>query len=260
MTYYNKLVKAKLPSRRSVLKGIGAGVAASAIGMPTVLRAQTAGTIKIGYLTPATGPLALFGETDGYTVAKIRDVLGGKITANNGNVYDLEIIERDSQSNPNKASEITGNLILNEEVHLMAPASTTDTILPAAEQSELYETPCISAGAPWQAVVFPRGGGKQTFEWTYHFFWGLDEALNTFVGLWKGLDTNKKVGMLFPQNIDGETWGNDEYGLPCRPARPATRSSCPATSSPAPTTSRRRSPSSRRTAATSSAASPIRTI
>lgn len=214
MTYYNRLVKAKLPSRRSVLRGIGAGVAASAIGMPTYLRAQTAGTIKIGYLTPATGPLALFGETDAYTVAKIRDVLGGKLTANNGNVYDLEIIERDSQSNPNKAAEITGNLILNEEVHLMAPASTTDTILPAAEQSELYETPCISSGAPWQAVVFPRGGGKQTFDWTYHFFWGLDEALNTFVGLWKGLETNKKVGMLFPQNIDGETWGNDEYGLP----------------------------------------------
>ena len=44
--------------------------------MPTYLRAQTAGTIKIGYLTPATGPLALFGETDAYTVAKIRDVLG----------------------------------------------------------------------------------------------------------------------------------------------------------------------------------------
>jgi branched-chain amino acid transport system substrate-binding protein len=43
------------------------------------------------------------------------------------------------------------------------------------------------------------------FEWTYHFFWGLDEALNTFVGLWNSLETNKKVGMLFPQNADGET-------------------------------------------------------
>ena len=94
----------------------------------------------------------------------------------------------------------------------MVPASTTDTILPAMEQAELYETPCISAGAPWQAVVMPRGGGE--FDWTYHFFWGLDEALNSFVGLWKGIETNRKVGMLFPQNIDGETWGNESYGLP----------------------------------------------
>jgi branched-chain amino acid transport system substrate-binding protein len=211
MAYYNKLVKAGI-SRRSMLQGMGAGVAVSTLALPTYLRAQTAGTIKVGYLTPATGPLGLFGETDGYTVQKIRDFLGGKLTCNNGNTYEIEFLERDTQSNPNKAAEIAGDLILNEEVHLMAPASTTDTILPVMEQSELYETPCISSGAPWQAVIMPRGGGE--FDWTYHFFWGLDEALNTFVGLWGGLDTNKKVGMLFPQNIDGETWGNNDYGLP----------------------------------------------
>lgn len=211
MTYYNKLVKAGI-SRRSMLRGISAGVAATTLGLPTYLRAQTAGKIKVGYLTPATGPLGLFGETDGYTVQKIRAFLGGTLTCNNGNTYELDILERDTQSNPNKAAEIAGDLILNEEAHLIAPASTTDTILPTMEQAELYETPCISAGAPWQAVIMPRGGGE--FDWTYHFFWGLDEALNTFVGLWNGLETNKKVGMLFPQNIDGETWGNNDYGLP----------------------------------------------
>ncbi|KTQ97063.1 ABC transporter substrate-binding protein [Aureimonas ureilytica] len=208
------------PNRRTLLKGMGAGVAAATVGMPTYLRAQTAGTIKVGYITPATGPLALFGETDAYMLAKIRQTLGGKLQASNGNVYDIEIIERDSQSNTNKAAELAGDLILNEEVHLLVPASTTDTIIPAAEQAELYETPCISSGAPWQAVVMPRGGNEAPFNWTYHFFWGLDEALNTFVGLWNGLETNKKVGMLFPQNIDGLTWGNNEYGLPA-PARAA---------------------------------------
>ncbi len=217
MTYYNKLVRPAI-SRRSLLRGMGAGVAASTLALPTYLRAQTAGKIKMAYITPATGPLGLFGETDGYTVAKIREALGGQITSANGNVYELEILERDSQSNPNKAAEIAGDLILNDEVHLVVPASTTDTILPVMEQAELYEAPCISSGAPWQAVVMPRGGGD--FDWTYHFFWGLDEALNTFVGLWNGLETNKKVGMLFPQNIDGETWGNDGYGLPA-PTRAA---------------------------------------
>lgn len=221
MTYYNKLVKSGLrPSRRSVLKGLGASVAASTLALPGYARAANAGTIKVGYLSPTTGPLALFGETDGYTLEKIRALLGGQIQAANGDTYAIEILDRDSQSNPNKAAEIAGNLILNDEIHLLVPASTTDTILPAAEQAELYETPCISSGAPWQAVVFPRGGGKQTFEWTNHFFWGLDEALNTFVGLWNQLETNKKVGMLFPQNIDGETWGNEEYGLPA-PTRKA---------------------------------------
>ncbi|MBB3931390.1 branched-chain amino acid transport system substrate-binding protein [Kaistia hirudinis] len=215
MTYYNRIVKSGLkPSRRSVLKGLAASAAAGALAMPTYVRAQTAGKIKLGYISPTTGPLASFGETDGYTLQKIRAVLGGKLTANNGNTYEIEILDRDSQSNPNKSAEIAGNLILNDEIQLLLPASTTDTILPAAEQAELYETPCLSSGAPWQAVIMPRGGDKQSFNWTYHFFWGLDEALNTFVGLWNGLETNKKVGMLFPQNIDGETWGNDSYGLP----------------------------------------------
>lgn len=209
MAYINKLIR---PTRRGVLRGMGAGLAASVLGSPAVLRAQTAGKIRMGYITPETGPLGLFGETDGYTVQKIREALGGKLQSANGDVYELEILERDSQSNPNKAAEIAGDLILNDEVHLLVPASTTDTILPAMEQAELYETPSISAGAPWQAVIMPRGGGE--FDWTYHFFWGLDEALNTFVGLWNGLETNRKVGMLFPQNIDGETWGNEEYGLP----------------------------------------------
>ncbi|AQZ49753.1 ABC transporter substrate-binding protein [Martelella mediterranea] len=209
MAYINKLIR---PTRRGVLRGMGAGLAASVLGSPAVLRAQTAGKIRMGYITPETGPLGLFGETDGYTVQKIREALGGKLQSANGDVYEIEILERDSQSNPNKAAEIAGDLILNDEVHLLVPASTTDTILPAMEQAELYETPSISAGAPWQAVIMPRGGGE--FDWTYHFFWGLDEALNTFVGLWNGLETNRKVGMLFPQNIDGETWGNEEYGLP----------------------------------------------
>jgi branched-chain amino acid transport system substrate-binding protein len=200
-------------TRRSVLKGLGAGVAASALGAPMIARAQSVGTIKIGYVTPATGPLALFGETDGWTVGKIQEVLkDGLVTANG--TYDVEILVRDGQSDPNRAAEVAGDLILNEEVHLIVPASTTDTVSPVADQAELYECPCVSTGAPWQAIIFPRGGAENPFKWTYHFFWGLDEALNTFVGLWNSLETNKKVGMLFPQNADGETWGNTDYGLP----------------------------------------------
>ncbi len=201
------------PSRRTVLKGIGASVAASALSAPLVARAQSAGTIKLGFVTPATGPLALFGETDGWALAKVKEALKNGIDTPAGH-FDIEILMRDSQSDPNRAAEVAGDLILNQEVHMVLPASTTDTVSPAADQAELYECPCLSTGAPWQAVIFPRGGKDKPFNWTYHFFWGLDEALNTFVGLWNTLDTNRKVGMLFPQNADGETWGNNDYGLP----------------------------------------------
>lgn len=198
-------------SRRTALKSLGA--AAATLATPNILRADTTDTIKIGFVSPMTGPLAPFGEADSYTLDKMRALLAAGIE-NKGKKYNIEIISLDAQSNPNKAAEIAGNLILNDEVKLIIPASTTDINNPVADQAELYGCPSISTAAPWQAFVMPRGGAEKPFEWNYHFFWGLEDALATFVGLWKSVETNKKVGMLFPRNADGETWGNNDYGLP----------------------------------------------
>ncbi|MBU0644831.1 MAG: ABC transporter substrate-binding protein [Alphaproteobacteria bacterium] len=198
--------------RRSLLKGLGA-VTAATIALPHAARAKGAKTIKIGVISPMTGPLSLFGDTDDYTVTKIMDLVKDGIEIG-GETYNVEILLRDAQSNPNKAAELAGDLILNDEVHFMLPASATDINNPTADQCELYGVPCISSNSPWQAFVMPRGGAEQPFDWTYHFFWGLEDVLGTFTGMWKSIDTNGKVGMLFPRNADGETWGSDEYGLP----------------------------------------------
>ncbi len=202
---------AALASRRVLLKGLG--LAAAAAGMPGLALGQNK-TIKIGYISPITGPLAPFGETDKYMVAKIQTLLKDGLTIN-GSKYAVEILVRDSQSNPNKAAELAGNLILNEGVHLMLPASTTDAINPVADQCELNGVPCLSSQAPWQSFVFPRGGSaEKPFKWTYHFFWGLEDVLASFTSMWNSVQTNRKVGMLFPRNADGEAWGNKEWGLP----------------------------------------------
>lgn len=166
-------------TRRRVLQGMGAGVAA--LAAPSILRAQSAGTIKIGFITPATGPLALFGETDGFTVERIREALGGKLETAAG-TYDLQILVRDGQSDPNRSAQVAADLILNDEVHMLLPASTTDIINPAADQAELFGVPCLSTAAPWQAIVFPRGGADQPFDWTYHFFWGWTRRLQHLSG------------------------------------------------------------------------------
>ncbi|MCT4577708.1 ABC transporter substrate-binding protein [Donghicola sp.] len=197
--------------RRTLLKGLGA-VTAATIALPHGARAA-AKTIKVGVISPMTGPLSLFGYTDDYTANKIMDLVKDGIEIG-GETYNIEILLRDAQSNPNKAAEIAGDLILNDEVHIMLPASTTDINNPTADQCELYGVPCISSNSPWQAFVMPRGGAEQPFEWTYHFFWGLEDVLGTFTGMWKSIETNGKVGMLFPRNADGETWGNNDYGLP----------------------------------------------
>ena len=51
-TIVELISKIAAPSRRTVLKGMGAGLAASALGAPMIARAQSKGTIKIGFITP----------------------------------------------------------------------------------------------------------------------------------------------------------------------------------------------------------------
>ena len=205
--------KFKTPSRRGFLAGGTALLAAPAILRGTRAYAQTP-TLKVGHVSPRTGPLAGFAEADDYVLAAVADAFAGGIE-NNGKTWNIEIISKDSQSNPNRAAEVAADLILGDEVDIIVAASTPDTVNPVSDQAEINEVPCITTDCPWQPYFFGRNGVPgEGFASTYHFFWGLDEALRTFVGLWNTIETNKKVGMLFPQNIDGETWGNEDYGLP----------------------------------------------
>jgi branched-chain amino acid transport system substrate-binding protein len=207
MTY----VSSRHISRRTALKGIAAG--AISLSAPSYLRAQSAQTIKIGFISPQTGQMAPFGETDSFTLNFIRQHLAKGLDIG-GKTYGVEILERDAQSNPNRAGELAGELCQNDEVHILIPASTTDVTLPVSEQGELFGVPTLSSTAPWQAVVLPRGGADKAFDWTYHFFWGLEDIIQTYVNMWSSIPTNKKVGLLLPRNADGEVWGDDKIGLP----------------------------------------------
>ena len=46
------------------------------------------------------------------------------------------------------------------------------------------------------------------------FFWGLEDVIAAFLALWDGAPTNKVVGGLFPNDADGNAWGDTERGLP----------------------------------------------
>jgi branched-chain amino acid transport system substrate-binding protein len=45
-------------------------------------------------------------------------------------------------------------------------------------------------------------------------FWGLEDVIANFTNGWKSLQTNKKVGGLFPNDGDGNAWGDKERGFP----------------------------------------------
>jgi len=130
-------------------------------------------------------------------------------------VYQVEIITKDSQSNPNRASEVAAQLINNDKVDIMIASSTSDTTNPVADQCELAGVPCVTSDDPWQAWFFGRKGDpKKGFEWTYHFFWGFDMVANMFAEMWLTLPTNKTVGVMLTNDPDGVAASDPVHGLP----------------------------------------------
>jgi len=180
----------------------------------TAATAPTGRAIKIGYVSPQTGPIAAFGESDDFVLEGVRAQFADGLTVA-GTVHPIEIVTRDSQSDPVQAGAAAEELILDEGVDLMVVASTPETTNPVGDQCEINGVPCVSTVAPWQPWFFGRGGDPATgFKWTYHYFWGLEGLIPQFIALWDKLDTNKVVGGLFPNDGDGNAWGDPEVGFP----------------------------------------------
>jgi branched-chain amino acid transport system substrate-binding protein len=211
----NKIHEVGQFSRRDILKASGVVAGSMALGSLPIRPVFAAERIiKIGYVSPQTGPLAPFAAADKYIIDSLQQVMKNSITVA-GKPYRLEVIVKDSQSNPNRAAEVASELILANKVDLMLVSSTPETTNPVSDQCEINEVPCISTVAPWQPWFFTRGGDPaQGFEWTYHFFWGLEDVIGAYTGMWASLDTNKAVGGLFPNDGDGNAWGDPKLGFP----------------------------------------------
>jgi branched-chain amino acid transport system substrate-binding protein len=200
-------------SRRTLVKSGLAGIAAPAVLRVLPAEAQSA-VIKIGHVSPKTGPLAGFGEADAFILEQVRGILA-KGLESGGKTYKVEIISKDSQSSASRASEVAAELILGDKVNLIVASAAPDTTNPVADQAEINEVPCITTNCPWQPYFFGRKGDpKKGFAWTYHFFWGLEDVIGAFLALWDELPTNKSVGGLFPNDADGNAWGDAKLGLP----------------------------------------------
>lgn len=199
--------------RRTALKTAGGIALATLLPAPRI-HAAAGNTIKIGYVSPQTGPLAVFAEPDAFTLAEVKRTLAGGVKVA-GKTYAVEIIYKDSQSNSNRAAEAAADLILKDKVDIVVAASTPATTNPVADQCELNGVPCITNDTPWQPHFFGRGGDpKKGFDWTYHFFWGLEDIIGVFTSLWSKVPTSKVVGSLWPNDSDGNAWGDAKMGFP----------------------------------------------
>jgi branched-chain amino acid transport system substrate-binding protein len=208
----NDRTRTTIDRRAVVTGGLGALAAPAVLGaIPANAQSRT---IKIGHVSPKTGPLAGFGEADGFILDKVRDILARGLSVG-GKTYPVEITSKDSQSSGTRASEVASELILHDKIDLLLAASTPDTTNPAADQAEVNEVPCITTNCPWQPYFFGRNGDpKKGFTWTYHFFWGLEDVIAAYLPMWDSAPTNKIVGGLFPNDADGNAWGDPKRGLP----------------------------------------------
>ncbi len=201
----------KIMSRRTFLKNavlLGTAVGASSVFPPWVKNAPAERDhILIGLPNPSTGPLAGFGEASPWANERAVAALnraGGIFIKEAGRKLPVKFKLVDTQSDPTKAGDAASKLILKDRVDLMVVMHTPDTVNPVVAMCERFEMPCISLDAPVDSWL---SGGP--YEWNYHAFWTVDAIADLYIGMWDQFADkhNKTVGVLWPNDPDGKSWG-----------------------------------------------------
>jgi branched-chain amino acid transport system substrate-binding protein len=172
--------------------------------------------IKLGYVTPRTGSLAGFGEADDYVLGAMQEIFKDGLRIG-GASHPIQIVPKDTQSDPNRAATVAGDLINADKVDIVLVSSTPETTNPVTGQCEANGVPCISTVAPWQPWFLGQQqdpANPKPFTWAYHFFWGLEDIESVFADMWSQVPNNKVVAGLFPNDGDGNAWGDKKLGFP----------------------------------------------
>ena len=93
-------------TRRNLLKSsaaTGLSLATGALAAPAIAQGAK---IRLGYVSPQSGPLAAFAEADQF-------ILDGFAATEAG--QNFEVIVKDSQSNPNRAADVARELIIDDQ-------------------------------------------------------------------------------------------------------------------------------------------------
>ncbi|MCL4371139.1 MAG: ABC transporter substrate-binding protein [Chloroflexi bacterium] len=185
-----------------------AGVVTTSGATTTVSSGPEAGDpVKIGFVTPQTGPLAAFGIPDKYCMDRANESFADGLVCGDGKKHPVSISMQDSQSDTNRAAQVTGDLINNEGVQLIVAASTGTTVPPVADQCEASGVPLLSTDCTWEQFHYGRGlkAPTDSFKWTYLFFFGMSNLVPTYLGLWDLLPNDKVLGGMWPNEVAGNT-------------------------------------------------------
>ena len=213
-------------ARRDVLRiaglgavSLGATTLLSACGLKGTTDVVSSDVLKIGLVSPQTGPLASFAAPDKFVIQHVADALRNGFTAG-GKTRKIEIIVKDTQSSPTRATEVTKQLINSDGVDIVVASGTPDTANPVADQCEASGVPNVTTVVPWQAWYYGRGGqpGAQTFKYTTNFYIGMGEMSETFIAMMDRIGVDSRAAAsLWPDDTDGNAF-RDGFGAALRDA------------------------------------------
>ena len=187
---------------------------AAAAETTTTAGVEAGRDIKIGVLTPLTGPLASFAKPDKWIVETVTKTIKDGVVCGDGKLHKFQFLVEDTQSSASRDSQVAGDLILNSKVDMILASSSPDNVNPAADQCEANGVPLLANFVPWQPFYLGRGATPdKPFKWTYMYHFGLEDAAEVRIGMWKQIQTNNKVGLLFPNDSDGSSWANAKTGF-----------------------------------------------
>jgi branched-chain amino acid transport system substrate-binding protein len=192
-------------SRRGFVAATAAGALSPLVSGRGVWAADSENVIRVGFVSPVTGNLGGFGVGDGYLTKQVRKAMDKGLKVGD-KTYKVVLLDRDSQSDPARAGQIAKALISSDKIDCMLVTSTPEVVNPVADACEAAGVPCLSTVMPWEAWYFGRGGkpGQPSpFKWTYHFAFGGAQFAGLYLSLWTQIPNNKKVGVMFPNDADG---------------------------------------------------------
>ncbi|GAA2214590.1 ABC transporter substrate-binding protein [Nonomuraea monospora] len=187
-------------TRRTLLTGgLAAGLTACGLKAPDTASGRT---ITIGYVSPQTGGLAVFGESNAYVLGAVRKALakGVKIGTT---TYEVRVVAKDSQSNAARAAQVAAELIRNDKADIVLATSTPDTTNPVSDQCEAAGVPCVATICPWE--IWAAGGTARNYSFLH--FVGTEQEVGVFAELWKQVPGGEHViAGLWPNDTDGDLY------------------------------------------------------
>ena len=171
--------------------------------------------IKIGWVTMTTGVFAGLSEPDDFLLQQAKDTIGDGLVCADGKKHPITWIVKDSQSDSNRAAEVTGELITSDKPDIIFAGMTPTVNIPVAQQCEANGVPCITYGCPCEPWFFGLNGDPAVgFKWTYNVFWAISDLNAVYIGLFGKVPTNKKVACVYANDPDGIATADEATGFP----------------------------------------------